>query len=125
MTDNGQAARRRMISPERLTPRDHLRAKKALAAVLEEYGLESTYHAIEDQDIAVPFTIWCLKSRANPDFTWDEALDTEYLVETEIAESAPPQMLAPPVGSASGAASPSRRKQTDSEPEPSAAPSSA
>jgi len=113
-----------MISPELLTPRDHLRAKTALADVLKELGFQSTYDMIEDVEYAVPFAMWCLKTRTVPEFTWDQALDTPYLIETEIGESGPPQILAPPTSGASGDGSPSKRKPAATATAPSSASSS-
>lgn len=124
MTDNNGQVARRMISPMLLTARDHLRAKAPLADIVAACGYDSTYAMVEDAEWAVPFTIWCLKTRTDPGFTWDQALDTPYLLETEIGESGPPQTPAPPTGGASDDTPESRRKPNASTPEPAAAPSS-
>jgi len=130
MSDNGKApaevtaAARQGYSPQMLTPRDMLRAKAALADVL---GDRSPYDMFDDDLERAPFIIWCLRSRTDPGFTWEDALDTPYLGEFEIGDSRPPPPTvsptpSPPESNASGG---SRKKPSEPAPEPSSASSSA
>jgi hypothetical protein len=97
MTDTEPEDSGRRYLPTLLTPRDMARAKKQLAEVI---GERSAYDMLEDDDERVPFTIWCLESRANPAFTWDDALDTPYLGEWKGGDPGPPRTAAPPDGGA-------------------------
>jgi hypothetical protein len=126
-TDNGQVAADfeveiedgpRRYLPTLLTPRDMHRAKKALADILDG---RSAYDMLEDDDDRVPFTIWCLESRNNPGFTWDDALDTPYLGEWKDGPAGPPTTAAPPAGGAKNAAPGSSRKPNERGPAPSSA----
>ncbi|HWD47011.1 MAG TPA: hypothetical protein VHM23_25410 [Actinomycetota bacterium] len=115
--DDDLESRRRYL-PTLLTPRDMARAKKALAEVI---GERSAYDMLEDDDERVPFTIWCLESRANPAFTWDDALDTPYLGEWKGGEVGPPQTAAPPAGGARNGAPGSPKRPTEPAPASSSA----
>jgi hypothetical protein len=129
MSDNGKAPAevttdRQGYSPDLLTPRDMLRAAAVLGDVL---GERSPYDMFTDDLERAPFIIWCLRSRTDPSFTWEDALDTPYLGEFEIGDSRPPQTApsptpSPPGSSASGG---SKRKPSEPAPEPSSASSSA
>lgn len=57
------------LDPSLLTPRDLKRAKVALDG-------RNPFDLLEDPVEAVALTIWCLKSREDPEFTWDQAEDT-------------------------------------------------
>ena len=99
----------RRYLPTLLTARDMRRAKVALPDVLDG---RSTYDMLEDDEDRVPFTIWCLESRTNPDFTWDQALDTPYLGEWKDGPAGPPTNAAPPAGGAKNGAQGSSKKPT-------------
>jgi hypothetical protein len=119
MTENEQVPDRPSLNPELLTPRDMQRAKVALAEVL---GDRDPYDMIEERATAVPFTIWCLRSRVDPSFTWEQALDTPFLGDFE--PFGPPQIPGPAANGGSpgrSTASGSKRKR----PAPATAPGSA
>jgi hypothetical protein len=120
MSENGQIPERQKIDARLLTPRDMARAKVALAEMLDG---RSPYDMVEgDVEDAVPFTIWCLKSRANPAFTWEDALDTPFLGDFDPVS--PPQTPPPDASGSSPARNGgSRPKTKPAAPEP--APSSA
>ena len=116
MTDNGQVtdleaveAGPRRYLPTLLTSADMNRARTALAEVL---GDRSAYDMLDDDYDRVPLTIWCLRSRTDPSFTWQQALETPYLAEWAEGEPGPPTIAAPPAGGANGAASAGSRKRT-------------
>jgi hypothetical protein len=115
MTENGQTPERPKIDARLLTPRDMARAKVALAEVLDG---RSPYDMVEGEvDDAVPFTIWCLKSRANPAFTWEEALDTPFLGDFEPVS--PPPIPPPDAsGSSPGKNGGSKPKAKPAAPDP-------
>src|SRR5829696_6394340 len=63
-----------------LTPRDMLRAAPVLK---EQAGLSDVdpYDLLDvsgDKYLRRVLVIWCLRSRENPAFTWDEAFDTPF-----------------------------------------------
>jgi hypothetical protein len=82
------------LHPNALTPRDYRRGKQALAGVLTEMGLEDCYELVTTDDMYA-WCIWALKSRTNPNFTWDDALDTPFSEFTVGSERPPPT---PPSG---------------------------
>lgn len=125
MTPNGQYTPEmeieegpRRYMPQYLTSEDMDRARDHLADVL---GERTAYDLLEDDYLRVPLTIWCLESRTDPGFTWEQARRTPYLGEWKAGPAGPPTTAAPPAGGANGAASGSSRKRTA----PDAAPSSA
>jgi hypothetical protein len=68
------------FDPYQLTPRDMFRAKPVLA---EQAGLEDVdpYDLLDvegDRYLRRVLVIWCLKSRADPEFTWEQAWDTPF-----------------------------------------------
>jgi hypothetical protein len=68
------------FDPMQLTPRDMLRAAPILK---EQAGLDDVdpYDLLDvtgDKYLRRVLVIWCLKSRDNPDLTWDEAFDTPF-----------------------------------------------
>jgi hypothetical protein len=68
------------FDPMQLTPRDMLRAAPVLK---EQAGLDDVdpYDLLDvsgDKYLRRVLVIWCLRSRDNPDFTWDEAFDTPF-----------------------------------------------
>lgn len=99
----------RRYLPTLLDSEDMLRARDKLADVL---GDRTAYDLLEDDYLRVPLTIWCLRSRKDPDFTWEQALKVPYLSEWEDGPPGPPTTAAPPAGGANGAASASSRKRT-------------
>lgn len=118
MTDNGKVAtevtkqaieqpERLRIDPELLTPRDMLRAKVLLDG-------RNPYEVANDPAEAVPLTIWCLMSRTNPEFTWDQALDFPFS-RLDMASDEPP----PPIGpGGSPGPEPEASKANASKPKP-------
>ena len=85
------------------------RARTALADIL---GDRSAYDLLDDDYDRVPLTIWCLRSRTDPSFTWQQALETPYLSEWTEGPPGPPTTAAPPAGGANGAGSASSKKRT-------------
>lgn len=57
------------LDPSQLTPRDLRRAKVMLEG-------RNPWELLEDPVDAVVLTIWCLRSRDDCEFTWDQAEDT-------------------------------------------------
>jgi hypothetical protein len=78
------------LHPDALRPRDYLRGKIALREVLEELKMDSCYEMLSG-DYMYPWIMWALRSRTNPKFTWDEALDSDFY-NFEMSDS-PPQTL--------------------------------
>lgn len=76
------------LSIDSLTPRDLIRARVMLGGrdPNEVLAGADTYER-------VTLMMWCLKSRTDPAFTWDEALDTPF-GEFDASEEEPP----PPTG---------------------------
>jgi hypothetical protein len=99
-TTNGQTPAPSRLSADQLTPRDMNRAKELLGDVLAG---RSPYDMLEDMAEAVPFTIWCLRTRTDPAFTWDDALDAPFLADAQVGPSRP---LTPPPSPKPKAASP-------------------
>jgi hypothetical protein len=124
MTDNGTPpaealaelaatpAPRVSLDPDDTTPRDMLRARKMHA---ERDGRDLD-EVMDDRIERGATIIWCLRSRDDPSFTYDMALDTPY--RDVIGEDEPPPPTAPPTkpGSGSGrsgaSAPPGRRSST-------------
>jgi hypothetical protein len=79
MPENGKL----VLDPNLLTPRDMKRARVAISG-------QNPYEMMENQDDAIPLIIWCLQSRVDPDFTWEQALDTPFS-DFEMAEEGPPK----------------------------------
>jgi hypothetical protein len=68
------------FDPMQLTPRDMLRAAPVLK---EQAGLDDVdpYDLLDvegDKYLRRVLVIWCLRSREDPDFTWDQAFDTPF-----------------------------------------------
>ena len=119
-----EAPVKQWLHPDALRPRDYLRGKIALRKVLEELKLSSCYDLLSGEYM-YPWIMWALKSRDNPKFTWDQALDTDFH-EFEMSDS-PPQTrpLDASGGSETGQnSSGSKATQPKPEPEPSSANSS-
>lgn len=57
------------LDPSLLTPRDLKRAKVVL-------GGRNPFDLLADPVEAVTLTVWCLRSRQDSEFTWDQAEDT-------------------------------------------------
>jgi hypothetical protein len=90
------------LHPDALTPGDHLRAKVALAELL---GERSPYELLGGDEM-YPYIMWCLRSRDDPSFTWEQALATPFY---EFRMSGGPPMPPPPTASP---ASPGSRPTT-------------
>jgi len=58
-----------VLNPDLLTPRDLTMAKKALPGV-------DVSAMLSDSIDMITLTIFCLRRRDNPEFSWDDALDT-------------------------------------------------
>jgi hypothetical protein len=84
------------LHADALTTRDMIRARTALGGdPYERLSAEQT----EDQ---VTFIVWCLLSRDNPAFTWDDALDTPFGA-FEMGDETPPPTPEPGSNGASPA----------------------
>lgn len=90
------------LDPSQLTPRDLRRAKLMLEG-------RNPWELLEDPVDAVVLTIWCLRSRSEPDYTWEQAEDTP-LGAFELNEDEPVSEEAvnvdPPLAAASTSDSP-------------------
>lgn len=80
------------LHPDALKPRDYLRGKLALKDVLEERGHSNCYDFLGTDDM-YPWLMWALRSREDPSFTWDQALDTEFSEFSMGDERPPPPTL--------------------------------
>lgn len=80
------------LHPDALKPRDYLRGKLALKDVLEERGHSNCYDFLGTDEM-YPWLMWALRSREDPSFTWDQALDTEFSEFTMGDERPPPPTL--------------------------------
>ena len=78
------------VDPSLLTPRDLQRAKVAT-------GGRNPYELLEDPAEAFPLVLWCLKSRDDPGFTWDQALDTPF-ADLDMTGEEPDPPTAPAAG---------------------------
>jgi hypothetical protein len=116
------------FDPMQLTPRDMLRAAPVLK---EQAGLDDVdpYDLLDvtgDRYLRRVLVIWCLKSRDDPAFTWEQAFDTPFgdlFDEDEDEEAAvagaPPTPGPESSGSAPGAkqnGARSKRKRPATEP---------
>jgi hypothetical protein len=82
------------LDPEVLTPRDMQRAK---AGPLRG---RSAYELMGDPEEMFPLIIWCLRSRDDPGFTWEQALDTPFSNYDMAGGQSPPESPTPaPSGS--------------------------
>jgi hypothetical protein len=75
------------LSPEELTPGDLKRARVALDG-------RDPWELLEDPLDAMVLAIWCLKSRTDPTFTFEQAENTR-LGEFDLADANPPQTPGP------------------------------
>jgi len=108
------------LHPDALRPRDYLRGKAALKDVLGER--ESCYDFLGTDEMYT-WLIWALRSREDPSFTWDQALDTEFSEFTMGDERPPPPTLPAEKPGRSGSM-PAGSSSTLRRPRPAAAPSS-
>jgi hypothetical protein len=121
MTENGQVSKL-SIDPRLLTPDDMDRAEVALAEWLDG---RDPYDMLDERKTAVPLTIWCLFSRNDPSFTWEQARHTPFLGDFEPAS--PPQIPPPDAsGSSRGrnGGNASRKQPAEPAAEPASAPTS-
>ena len=128
MTDNGQvdtatatraAGEKPWLHPDALTPRDYLRAKTALEAVLDG---RSPYELLTGEEM-YPFLIWALRSREDPTFTWEQALDTPFW-HFRMGDEPPPPPTPPPGEPGSAPPSPAASDSTPKQQQPTRARSS-
>jgi hypothetical protein len=75
------------LHPDALRPRDYLRGKEALKDIL---GDRQSCYDFLGTDEMYTWLIWALRSRDDPSFTWDQALDTEFSEFTMGDERPPP-----------------------------------
>src|SRR4249919_2783153 len=59
------------LDPDLLNSRDMLRVRSVL-------GGRNPYEVLDDPLERVPLIVWCLMTRADPSFTWDQALDMPF-----------------------------------------------
>jgi hypothetical protein len=115
MAENGQATVEQVqasvqavplppLDPDHLRPRDWIRASEndQIAGVLQGLGKQEPWELLGTK-YRFAIMVWCFKSRLDPAFTWDQALDSEF---GEFGEQAPPPLPAVSTSSgSSGAAS--------------------
>jgi hypothetical protein len=119
------------FDPMQLTPRDMFRAAPVLK---EQAGLADVdpYDLLDvsgDRYLRRVLIIWCLRSRDDPAFTWDQAWDTPFGdmfdedededEETEPGEGAEPPLTQTPASDGNG---PSRKNGTSRRKRPAAEP---
>lgn len=84
---NGQVAGKLRLDPDELTPGDLKRARVALDG-------RNPWEMLEDPLDAMILAIWCLKSRTDPDFTFEQAENTR-LGEFDMGDASPPPTPGP------------------------------
>jgi hypothetical protein len=103
MSENGQNA---AYTQDALTPRDLLRAKVALDG-------RNPYELMDDPCESAALVIWCIKSRTDPAFTWDQALDTPFSALVDGTAEVPPQTQKPePNGTTNGSSDHDKQLET-------------
>jgi len=105
------------VDPDSLTPRDLRRARVVLEG-------RNPFELLDDPLDRVVLTIWCLVSRDDPSFTWDQAEDIPFSrLDTAGEDAEPDPQTAPggPPGSepATSKASGPKRKPRAGAPAPS------
>lgn len=106
MTDNGSApaeavaslaSARQKLDPDLLTPRDLLRAQDMLDELGDGDKLKGAdiYEVMANRTRRAGVIIWCLKSRTDPSFTFEQALDTPY-GEFDVEDDEPDPPTGPP-----------------------------
>lgn len=110
----------RVLGWDDLSPRDLLRAKAA-----KLFGETDPQEAVEAEPLyATALVIWCVKSREDPAFTWDQALDSPYST-LKVAAAPPPPPARTPSRRGAGTTTASRApKPAPAPPAPASAPSS-
>lgn len=105
-----------------LTSRDMARARVMLrdqSKGEDPYDLLDDETDLENRDKRRVLIIWCLRSRDDPDFTWDMAWDVPFAEvyaddDTDAdAEAADPLPVAAPSPAPNGAASSKRKRAAD------------
>jgi hypothetical protein len=86
------------LDPDALTPRDYLRGKQQLADVLKG---RSPYELLQGEEM-YPWLIWAIRSRTDPGYTWEQALDEPFW-QFRIGGDAPGPL---PAATGSGATAP-------------------
>lgn len=92
------------LNADVLTPRDLTRAKAAL-------GGQNPFELLGDPVTMFPLIIWCLKSRDDPSFTWEQALDTpfgDFDMSGGLEDDSQPPPIASPAGRGVSDAKPER-----------------
>jgi hypothetical protein len=80
-----------VLNPDLLTPRDLARARDALPGV-------DVSAMLSDPIDMITLTIFCLRRRDDPEFTWDQALDTPM---SEFSQVEGPPQTPPPASNGS------------------------
>lgn len=95
------------LDPNLLTPRDLKRAKVVLDG-------RNPFDLLGDPVEAITLTVWCLRSRTDPAYTWDQAEDTP-LGEFDMAgeEMEPPAPPPPTAGLVPNGDGPGRNGKSD------------
>jgi hypothetical protein len=75
-----------VLNPDLLTPRDLARARDALPGV-------DVSAMLSDPIDMITLTIFCLRRRDDPEFTWDQALDTPMSEFSQPVPNVPPPTL--------------------------------
>lgn len=99
------------LDPDLLTPRDLRRAREILKG-------RNPFELLEDPIDRVVLITWCLRSREDASFTWEQAEDTPFSAyESAELEEDPP--TPGPGKPGSNGSEPSKRKRLAAEPAPS------
>jgi hypothetical protein len=85
------------LDPDLLTPRDMRRARVVLDG-------RNPFELLDDPLDRIVLIIWCLVSRSDPSFTWDQAEDTPFS-QLDTGSDEPDPQTAPPGSPGRGAAS--------------------
>jgi hypothetical protein len=86
-----------VLDPDLLNSRDMLCARVAL-------GGRNPYEVLDDPLERVPLIVWCLVTRTDPAFTWDQALDMPFSRLQFGGTDEPDPQTAPPGSPGRGAA---------------------
>ena len=75
-------AEKLILSPDSLSNKDMRRARVML-------GGRNPWEVLDEDDNRITLVIWCLKSRTNPDYTWEEADECPFS-EFQAPDDSPP-----------------------------------
>jgi hypothetical protein len=128
--DNGQVAtadaeqvvaeaadERPWLDADALMPLDYIRGKTALAAVLAEHKMGSCYELLAGETM-YPWCIWAIKSRDDPDYTWEQAIREPFWQFRIGDDHRPPLKPAPPRSSPGSAGTTSGEPSATPKPPP-------